>query len=209
MMSLTAPSVAGSRVDGGHIFSSYEVAFSQGWPTGDFPENRVYKCYKDCMAFNVEDASTHAQAQMQGNGVHLAALSAWQLYVYSHVMRKDLLNKLTPCLTWKRPQLPQVIDNSQDAEPEEEAIASPSRFSQILPEISTDLSGTATHLPFALDTHSQLESQIDLEGDRQLESPLGLECDMVRDMGPPAGHFAQLGPAHIVHLETLEPETII
>ena len=89
-VSLTAPPGRSAQQDG-HYFTTNEVGFSQGWPSIDFGSNRDYM---ECMGFDFTKLSLTQQACLSGNGMHMASISAWLLYVYSNVVRKDVLQRI-------------------------------------------------------------------------------------------------------------------
>jgi hypothetical protein len=69
-----------------------ELSFSQGWPALEgLP-------YHDCLINDISVLSANAQARMLGNGMHLAAESAWFLFILSHVARREQLKFYSvPC----------------------------------------------------------------------------------------------------------------
>ena len=73
-----------------HIFTPSELAFSQGWPTVKAAPKR----FRDCMMFDMGGLSNNNKKIMLGNGIHLFPITAWHFYVFSHVVRKDVIAKL-------------------------------------------------------------------------------------------------------------------
>jgi hypothetical protein len=78
-----------------HMFTPNEIAFSQGWPTIPCESNEAFK---DCMPPTLLDLSVRERASGIGNGMHLLTLTAWQLYVSAHCIRKDSLQHFAPSL---------------------------------------------------------------------------------------------------------------
>jgi hypothetical protein len=88
-----------SRQIGGHIYTTNELSFSQGWPAIAYPGN---KKYQSCVGANTSSLSWSAQQDLLGNGMVLPALGAWLLYVSGNVVRRDVLQQLAPTLTFHR-----------------------------------------------------------------------------------------------------------
>lgn len=97
----TARIAPGSRVVSGHTFSSGEIDFAYGWPSADAVE--CEKC-KHCLVVDTSKTTLNSQAELAGNAIHIAAVSAWNLYVASHVLRRDELQRMGPPLAYVAPR---------------------------------------------------------------------------------------------------------
>jgi hypothetical protein len=71
-----------------------EIGFSQGWPS----MAHISKKYSRCTGYPLNSLSPATQQKLQGNGMHLACVAAWHLYVFSHIIRRDIVNRLAPAL---------------------------------------------------------------------------------------------------------------
>ena len=105
LVNLSAPPEDCSQVNG-HIFTPNELNFSQGWPSIGFPGNQKYQ---KCVGHDLSHLSCSAQQDLMGNGIHLPAFAAWALYVSSNVVRRDLLQKLPPPLSFKRDPMHEIF----------------------------------------------------------------------------------------------------
>ena len=73
-----------------------------GWPSLDVGNALEYA---PCMVFDHQQLSYSASQNILGNGIHLPAFSAWQLYVHAHVLRRDIVDKMPPQLASKPSQI--------------------------------------------------------------------------------------------------------
>jgi hypothetical protein len=80
---------------GGHLFTQREMAFAMGWPSISTVCNSGYK---QAVPFNLHSLSTASQRALQGNGMHLHALSAWLMYLMCHTIRRDVVAEFCPDL---------------------------------------------------------------------------------------------------------------
>ena len=78
-----------------HVFTADEIASSQGWPTLDVPTNAAFRAV---MNPELEKLTRSSRSSVLGNGMHLVTLTAWNLYVASHCVRRDSLQLLAPPL---------------------------------------------------------------------------------------------------------------
>lgn len=113
VISLSAVVPPRSAISGAYFYSPNEVAFSQGWPTAAL---NGCKPYAHCPVLSTSDASLHFHMSVNGNGVHLAALSAWQLFIMAHTIRRSQLELLAPPLFYKRPVCDVVVDLCGDSQ---------------------------------------------------------------------------------------------
>jgi hypothetical protein len=97
--------------------------FLHGWPTlniafdADVEKAERYKMYMEAAPVRLSDTLNFSQCvAMQGNGVHLAAQMAWQLYIMSHVERVDAEFPFYQPLDVKPNSCPEQpgLDNSDD-----------------------------------------------------------------------------------------------
>ena len=88
-----------SDSDSYHFFTPREIAFAQGWPS--LPN--ISDEYAHCAGFDLHSLSVPTQKSLQGNSMHLLCVAAWHLYVWSHVVRRDLLCKIAPSVPFVVP----------------------------------------------------------------------------------------------------------
>lgn len=95
-----------------HVFTPAEIEFSMGWPVcavGDAPS------YASCVPPEIIRLSFNERSIRSGNGMNLAQVYAWALFVCTHIVRRSDVEKLMPQLRFKRRRL--------DAEPSVAAVA--------------------------------------------------------------------------------------
>ena len=68
-----------------------------GWPSVRLDANAMYI---PCVPLEHDKLSYYFLQETLGNGLHLATISAWYLYVHAHVMRRDVLSKMAPMITF-------------------------------------------------------------------------------------------------------------
>lgn len=76
-----------------HVFTADELAFAHGWPCLEFSGN---KSFRDAMPSELANLSQVQRQKVLGNGVHLVMLFAWNLYIESHVIRRDQVTGYVP-----------------------------------------------------------------------------------------------------------------
>ena len=74
-------------------FTPGEMQFAHGW---SLTSTSLGDKYRDCVSFGFEQLSHAEQRRLSGNGMHLPVVSAWMLFVKTHVLRIDVLQKLAP-----------------------------------------------------------------------------------------------------------------
>ena len=77
-------------------FTPAELQFAHGWPLLATP---LGDAFRDCASFDFSCLSPTQQRHLAGNGMHLAVLAAWMLYVKMHLMRVDVLTHISPQIT--------------------------------------------------------------------------------------------------------------
>ena len=80
----------------GHYFTQRELAFSQGWPS--IPQIAACRKYGACISYDLHSLSRRQQTSLQGNGMHLASISSFMLYIFSQLLRRDVLHEFLPTL---------------------------------------------------------------------------------------------------------------
>ena len=70
-----------------YLFTANELGMSQGWPS----TRHVPEILRDTRTFNIGDLPINHLRGMLGNGVSLMWIAAWHFYVFSNVIRKDLV----------------------------------------------------------------------------------------------------------------------
>ena len=75
-----------------HILTPNEIEFSQGWPTipSSSPARRALLTKKFLTL------SIHQRSHLVGNGVHLTPMTAWLLYVKSHLLLRESVKLIVP-----------------------------------------------------------------------------------------------------------------
>ena len=75
-----------------HVYTCNELSFAHGWPTVEFvpPE------YKECLNYDLSDYGLSHQQRLIGDGMSLNCVQAFALYVFSHSVRKDTLDRYIP-----------------------------------------------------------------------------------------------------------------
>jgi hypothetical protein len=75
-----------------HVYTCNELSFAHGWPTLEF----VPKEYKECLNYDLSDYGLSHQQRLVGDGMSLNCVQAFALYVFSHSVRKDTLDRYIP-----------------------------------------------------------------------------------------------------------------
>ena len=75
-----------------HVFTSNELSFAHGWPTLEFAP----KEYKECLNYDLSEYTLSHQQRLVGDGMSLNCAQAFALYVFSHSVRKDTLDRYIP-----------------------------------------------------------------------------------------------------------------
>jgi hypothetical protein len=106
--------------DGGKMYTSDELDYSQGWPTIRFTNNLKYT---KALSYDFTRLSLSQRESIAGNGIHLASFMAWILYVSSNIVRRNYFSATASvgALTYQK-QLLALVDNNADTDVEEEAI---------------------------------------------------------------------------------------
>ena len=82
----------------GYIYTDQELAFSQGWPTLVFEEDNTNTKMRAAMGFDFDSIPAASRKTLLGNAMHLGSLSAFLLYVFAHVIRRDTVLEFLPDL---------------------------------------------------------------------------------------------------------------
>jgi hypothetical protein len=99
-----------------HLFTVRELEFSHGWPV--FPTLSPTALTK-CLNPTMETLKHSSRLSMVGNGMHLATLMAWSLYIAAHSLRKDTLYVMMPPLLTQS----DIACPDSDCDDEEEYVA--------------------------------------------------------------------------------------
>ena len=70
----------------GYVFTADELTFAQGWPSISQPSS---KQWAHCAEAGLSQMPASAQKSMLGNGIHLALLFSWLVYVHAHTVRRE------------------------------------------------------------------------------------------------------------------------
>jgi hypothetical protein len=99
----------------GYFYTPGEVGFSQGWPTVALKSTLQYK---SSIGFPLGQLSRRQQVHLQGNGMHLTALTSFIAYVFAHTIHRDLVAEFLPPLRRLAPACKPEHDEAaeQDAE---------------------------------------------------------------------------------------------
>ena len=68
-----------------HHFQPTEMDVSQG-----FPLEEAQGPYTDCVRVPLHECTRHKHRELLGNGMHLAALGAWHLFLFAHIQRRPV-----------------------------------------------------------------------------------------------------------------------
>lgn len=79
-----------------HFFSRAELDFAMGFPTIQREQN---VCFQACNAYPVHKAPWSRYRKITGNGMHLASMMSWWLYVCMNCVRRDALQRWAPGIT--------------------------------------------------------------------------------------------------------------
>ena len=89
--------------EAGHYFTQRELAFSQGWPS--IPSIMACRKYDACISYDLHSLSRRKQTALQGNGMHLASMSSFMLFIFGHLLRRDVVAEFLPPL--------RILDDSE------------------------------------------------------------------------------------------------
>ena len=73
------------------FFVKHDLEASQGFPVAG---SAAYERYAGCLAVDEDSISQlpeQSQRSLLGNGMHLAAMAAWHLYIFGNIVRRDQL----------------------------------------------------------------------------------------------------------------------
>ena len=77
-----------------HLFTPAELDLTMGWPC--VPELHACGRYSDLLPDVPEVSSTSTSRRLNGNGMHLAQVGSWVLFILSYAMRRDIAVALLP-----------------------------------------------------------------------------------------------------------------
>jgi len=100
---------------GGKFYTADELDFSQGWPSVVLPINRKYA---SCVPFDMTRMSQSARMHVVGNGMHLVAIGAFELYIAGYTVRRSRHQRLPLQM-----QSPAALVGSDDEENDADAMA--------------------------------------------------------------------------------------
>ena len=78
-----------------YIFTPAEIAFVNGWPTIS-EVNGQQLPFHSSLPSVFKNLTFHQHSSVVGNGMHLHTMAAWLLYVQSHCVRRELLDRWAP-----------------------------------------------------------------------------------------------------------------
>jgi len=84
---------------GGHVFTQREMACAMGWPS---VKTDAGQQYEKATLFDTYRLSANSQKLLQGNSMHLAAVTTWLAYVMCHTIRRDIVAEYSPDLRMLR-----------------------------------------------------------------------------------------------------------
>ena len=87
-----------------HFFTPDEMDFAMGWPTTSFPANEKARRSIQNHLDILQTKSHNTRRILTGNSMHCAQLTAWNLYILSHCVRRDAIECYRPPLRYKRPR---------------------------------------------------------------------------------------------------------
>ena len=82
------------------LFTFREIDSLMGWPSLPHAQCRPYQ---QCVPSAYWTASMQHRQQFLGNSMSLQQIAAFQLYVYSSVIRRETVCKMFPSLMWRSP----------------------------------------------------------------------------------------------------------
>ena len=77
----------------GYFFTQSELAASQGWPSIETATNVKFMA---AMSYPLGTLSRAKQRNLQGNGMHLAAVASFVAFILAHTVRRDLVKEFLP-----------------------------------------------------------------------------------------------------------------
>jgi hypothetical protein len=78
--------------DADKLYTANELAFLHGFPSLEFCPAK----YKNCLNYQLSSKSPGHQARALGNGQSIVVTVAWILYVFSHTIRRDVVEGFMP-----------------------------------------------------------------------------------------------------------------
>jgi hypothetical protein len=78
-----------------HLYTSDELSYMHGWPT----LASSHEHHKACLNYDLGATPLGNQQRILGDGMSCHAVQAWSLYVFSHSLRRDMVDRMTPELS--------------------------------------------------------------------------------------------------------------
>ena len=78
-----------------YLYTEAELSMAHGWPT----LNSAHTMYRECLNYDLSKKPLHQQQRLLGDGMSLIAVQAWLLYLFSHSLKRVLIEKFDPPLS--------------------------------------------------------------------------------------------------------------
>ena len=98
-----------------HLFTPWECSFAMGWPMFEFPESPLSSKLASTVPQCLRGMGIVESKRLLGNGMMLAQVTAWSVYILSHVVRRDVLERLMLPRRLKRERSEQEEGGAEDA----------------------------------------------------------------------------------------------